>query len=84
MNMLKNVITITAFAFMATNSFAAEQATSCANYEKIGVVSASNVKTLDELNTKLNNSAEKAGATCYRIVSAGGNNYLYGNAEIYK
>lgn len=84
MNTFKKIIAITAFAFMTTNAFAAEQATSCASHERIGVVSASNVKTLDELNAKLNQNAEKAGATCYHITSAGGNNYLHGSAEIYK
>ncbi|MFU2319255.1 DUF1471 domain-containing protein [Rahnella sp. PCH160] len=36
------------------------------------MVSASHVKTLDELNAELNQNVEKAGATCYHITSASG------------
>ncbi|MEF3107646.1 DUF1471 domain-containing protein [Raoultella sp. WB_B2P2-3] len=63
---------------------AAQQVSNVSGKEKIGVVSASRALTLDELSAELNRKADKAGATAYRIISADGNNYLHGVAEIYK
>ena len=55
-----------------------------AGKEKIGVVSASNALTLDELSDALSQKADKQGASAYKILSATGNNRLHGVAEIYK
>lgn len=52
--------------------------------KKIGVVSASNALTLDELSTALSRKADEQGATSFKILSATGNNRLHGVAEIYK
>jgi len=49
------------------------------------VVSAStNGNDLSGLQGKLAAKAAQEGASSYRIVSAGGENHLYGTAEIYK
>ncbi|MGL5600968.1 MAG: DUF1471 domain-containing protein [Silvania sp.] len=52
--------------------------------EKIGVVSASNAYTLNELSNALSRKADEQGASTYKIVSATGKNRLHGVAEIYK
>lgn len=50
-----------------------------------GVVSAStNTDNLSTLQGKLAAKAAQEGASSYRIISAGGENHLYGTAEIYK
>ncbi|SXF99589.1 outer membrane protein [Klebsiella variicola] len=48
-----------------------------------GVVSISGASTLDELTQSLARKAEDAGASDYRIISAGGKNKLNGTAVIY-
>ncbi|BDH45895.1 hypothetical protein TUM12370_19390 [Salmonella enterica subsp. enterica serovar Choleraesuis] len=52
--------------------------------QKIGVVSANNAYSLDELSNALARKAEAQGATSFKILSATGNNKLHGVAEIYK
>lgn len=52
--------------------------------EKMGVVSASNAYTLDELSNALSRKADEKGATSFKILSVTGNNRLHGVAEIYK
>lgn len=52
--------------------------------EKMGVVSASNAYTLDELSDVLSRKADEQGATSFKILSTTGNNRLHGVAEIYK
>lgn len=52
--------------------------------QKIGVVSASNVYTLDELSNELSRKADEQGATSFKILSTTGKNKLHGVAEIYK
>ncbi|WP_434666761.1 DUF1471 domain-containing protein [Klebsiella sp. B345] len=63
---------------------AAQLVNDAAGKEKIGVVSASNAMTLDELSDALSHKADKQGASTYKILSATGNNRLHGVAEIYK
>ncbi|MEL0554248.1 MULTISPECIES: DUF1471 domain-containing protein [Enterobacteriaceae] len=63
---------------------AAQLVNDAAGKEKIGVVSASNALTLDELSDALSQKADKQGASEYKILSATGNNRLHGVAEIYK
>lgn len=66
-------------------SIAAEQITSqpAADAQKIGVVSVSGASNLSALETELASKAAASGANSYRIVSAGGQNKLYGTAEIF-
>ncbi|AWF34878.1 multiple stress resistance protein BhsA [Klebsiella oxytoca] len=52
--------------------------------QKIGVVSASNAYTLDDLSNSLSRKADEQGATSFKILSTTGNNRLHGVAEIYK
>ncbi|WP_422526176.1 multiple stress resistance protein BhsA [Serratia fonticola] len=75
------VLALTSFASVAAEPVSQQQAQSLT---EVGVVSASGVTTLSSLEAKLAAKAEAQGASSYRIVAAGGNNMLHGNAIIYK
>ena len=75
------VLALTSFASVAAEPVSQQQAQ---NLTEVGVVSASGVTTLSSLEAKLAAKAEAQGASSYRIVAAGGNNMLHGDAVIYK
>ncbi|WP_107388568.1 DUF1471 domain-containing protein, partial [Staphylococcus aureus] len=50
----------------------------------VGVVSVSDVDTLADVTAALSKKADEAGATSFRITSAGGENLMGGTAELYK
>lgn len=52
--------------------------------QKMGTVSVSGASTLESLNAQLQKKAEQAGASSIRVISAGGDNQMFGVAEIYK
>lgn len=70
--------------FSAGTVSAAQQINHAQGKEKIGVVSASNAYTLDDLANELARKANDKGATSFKILSASGKNRLHGVAEIYK
>ncbi|MCE0564699.1 DUF1471 domain-containing protein [Escherichia coli] len=79
------LITTLVMGFISVNSVSAAQEINHADEkEKIGVVSASNAYTLDELSDALSRKADEQGATSFKILSTTGNNRLHGVAEIYK
>ena len=79
------LITSLVMRFTAVNAASAAQEINHADgKEKMGVVSASNAYTLDELSDVLSRKADEQGATSFKILSATGNNRLHGVAEIYK
>lgn len=79
------LITTLLMGFITVNTASAAQQISHADgKEKIGVVSASNAYTLDDLSNELSRKADEKGASSYKILSATGNNLLHGIAEIYK
>lgn len=65
-------------------AFSAEQITDSTGKQKIGVVSASNALTLDELVNQLAEKADRQGASSFKVLSTTGNNKMHGDAEIYK
>lgn len=67
-------------------AFAAKEVNNAQGLVKIGTVSdsSSNALSLSDLNENLSMKADKAGASAYRIIAAGGNNSYYGVAEIYR
>lgn len=86
---MKNVTKAFAVIVLTAASFATVAATEVnavpVKEQSIGVINASAVGTnLSDLQDKLAAKANEHGATSYRIISAGGDNYLYGTAEIYK
>lgn len=71
--------------FITVNTASAAQEINHADgKEKLGVVSASNAYTLDELSNTLSRKADEQGATSFKILSTTGNNRLHGVAEIYR
>ncbi|QGN38089.1 DUF1471 domain-containing protein [Klebsiella oxytoca] len=79
------LITTLVMGFIAVNAASAAQEINQADgKEKMGVVSASNAYTLDELSDVLSRKADEQGATSFKILSTTGNNRLHGVAEIYK
>ena len=75
------VLTLTSFASLAAEPVSQQQAQ---NLTEVGVVSAGGVTTLSSLEATLAAKAAAQGASGYRIVAAGGNNMLHGNAVTYK
>lgn len=85
MKTLSIIFTTFALATASFSTLAATEVTQApANAQKIGVVTATSSNDLSSLERNLNAKAEEAGATSFRIVSASGDNHLYGTAEIYK
>lgn len=68
----------------ASGAFAAELTSSTQGEEKIGVVSVHGKNSLSEVQEALQQKAEDAGASSYKIIAAGGNNQQYGVANIYR
>ncbi|MGC0842445.1 MULTISPECIES: YdgH/BhsA/McbA family protein [Enterobacterales] len=78
-------ITTLVMGFISVNVASAAQDINHADgKEKMGVVSASNAYTLDELSDVLSRKADEQGATSFKILSTTGDNRLHGIAEIYK
>ena len=79
------LITALVMGFISVNAAsAAQEIHHPAGKEKMGVVSASNAYTLDELSNALSRKADEQGATSFKILSTTGNNRLHGVAEIYR
>ncbi len=78
-------ITTLVMGFISVNAASAAQEINHADgKEKMGVVSASNAYTLDELSDVLSRKADEQGATSFKILSTTRDNRLHGVAEIYK
>ena len=79
------LITTLVMGFISVSAASAAQEINRADgKEKIGVVSASNAYTLNELSDVLSRKADEQGATSFKILSTTGDNRLHGVAEIYK
>ncbi|HAT3660564.1 MULTISPECIES: DUF1471 domain-containing protein [Klebsiella] len=79
------LITTLVMGFISVNAaFAAQEINHADGKEKMGVISASNAYTLDELSDVLSRKADEQGATSFKILSTTGDNRLHGVAEIYK
>ncbi|ATM95805.1 Multiple stress resistance protein BhsA precursor [Yersinia frederiksenii] len=75
------VLSLASFATIAATQIQHTQST---GLNKIGAISASNASTLTDLENRLAQQAEAAGATSFLITSAGGNDKLHGTAVIYR
>jgi len=79
------LITTLVMGIISVNAASAAQEINDADgKQKIGVVSASDAYTLDELSNELSRKADEQGATSFKILSTTGKNKLHGVAEIYK
>ncbi|AHG20124.1 membrane protein [Chania multitudinisentens RB-25] len=86
MNKLKTISSAIIISLITFNAFAATSVDTQTSYRlnKVGVVSASDATSLNELELIVKEKAEKAGADFYRIKSIQGNNKLHGIADIYR
>ncbi|QCR36676.1 YdgH/BhsA/McbA-like domain containing protein [Nissabacter sp. SGAir0207] len=85
MKSLKIALAALALTSASFGAFAAQQVGQApADAQPIGTVSATSSLNLSDLESQLAQKADEQGATSYRIISASGNNHLYGNAELYK
>lgn len=83
--MKTRLITTLFMGFITITSASAAQQINHTNGEvKMGVVSAGNAYTLEELSEELSRKADDKGAGSYKILSVTGNNRLHGVAVIYK
>lgn len=85
---MKNIKFFATALLLTTASFASVAADQPANQpaagaQKIGVVSVSGASNLSTLENELASKTAASGASSYRIISAGGQNKLYGTAEIF-
>jgi multiple stress resistance protein BhsA len=79
------LITTLVMRFISVNAASAVQEINHADgKEKMGVVSASNAYTLDELSDVSSRKADEQGATSFKILSITGDNRLHWVAEIHK
>lgn len=79
------IAVLTFTAAMASSAFAAQEVNQPQGLQKIGSVSdSSSATSLADLEAKLHAKAAEAGASAFRITSAGGNNTLSGTADIYR
>jgi len=79
------IAVLTFTAAMASSAFAAREISQPQGLLKIGTVSdSSGASSLADLEAKLQAKAADAGASAFRITSAGGNNTLSGTADIYR
>ncbi|ACS87452.1 YdgH/BhsA/McbA-like domain containing protein [Musicola paradisiaca] len=82
MKYIKNFVSIITLATVSCGSFAATEIQHTQG-QAIGTVSA-RASTLDGLQASLSEKASAAGATSFRIISAGGQDQLRGVAELYR
>jgi len=84
-NLTKAITAIVFTAASFTTLAATEVSTVPVNAQRQGVINASVFgNNLDELQKSLAEKAAGQGATSFQIISASGNNHLYGTAVIYK
>lgn len=86
MKLVRNLLLPLIIAAAVSPAFAAKEVNHAQELVKIGTVSESSGTTLslNQLNASLAAKADKAGASAYRIISAGGNNSYFGSADIYR
>lgn len=85
--MKKYLIAVLAAAAFTSSfaTFAAQEVKNADGLVKIGSISdSSGALTLSDLESKLHDKADMAGASSYRIISAGGTNTFSGTADIYR
>lgn len=82
---MKNILMIVVLASISSAALAAVpvNSTDAQKLQKIGVVS-SQAGTLSDFEQMIAVSAQRQGASAYRITSATVNNHVYGTAELYK
>lgn len=80
---MKSIKYIVAAMTLSTLSFGSFASNGQLESQKIGTVSVSGAPTLDSLEAQIAAKAYAAGAKSFRIISATGQNKLYGIAVLY-
>lgn len=78
------VVGLSVSCAVAFSAMAAEPVKSVAGLERIGMISVSKAATLSDLESQIKEKAEQQNASYYKIVSARGGEYFYGNAILFK
>ncbi|ATM95637.1 Multiple stress resistance protein BhsA precursor [Yersinia frederiksenii] len=84
---MKNISILVLFMgtfFMSKTAVSATEVQSSDAHTEIGVVSVQGKMTLSEVSESLAKKADDEGASYYKIIAAGGNNKLFGVAQIYR
>ncbi|GAA3908271.1 multiple stress resistance protein BhsA [Gibbsiella dentisursi] len=74
------LLTTASFATVAADHISSQPAEGA---QKIGVISVTGASSLSSLESELASKAAASGASAYRITAVGGQNKLYGTAEIF-
>lgn len=82
-NSIKIIIGLSLLWATANQAMAADQVVNTDGLVRAGTVSVTHVDTLSGLELALKAEAEKKNALYFKIISAGGDNFFYGNAAIY-
>ena len=78
------VVGLSVSCAVAFSAMAAEPVKNESGLVKIGTVSVSRASTLSDLESQIKEKAEQQNASYYKIISARGNEYFYGNAILFK
>lgn len=82
--MITSALALTVFTALTGTALAATEVQQASAGQSIGAISTSGATTLDQAINQLSDKADKAGATSFKVTSAGGQNKLYATAELFK
>ncbi len=82
--LINSALALTVFAALSGTALAATEVQSSTAGQHMGYVSVTGAATLDDAVNKLADKASQAGATSFKVTSAGGNNKLYATAILFK
>lgn len=82
--LITSALTLTVLTALTGTAFAATEVQQPGAGQSVGSVSTSGATTLDQAINQLSDKADKAGASSFKVTSAGGQNKLYATAELFK
>ncbi|WP_336707530.1 MULTISPECIES: YdgH/BhsA/McbA-like domain containing protein [unclassified Cedecea] len=82
--LINSALALTVLTALSGTALAATEVQSTTAGQRMGYVSVTGATTLDEAVNKLADKASQAGATTFKVTSAGGNNKLYATAILFK
>ncbi|AHJ76834.1 MULTISPECIES: YdgH/BhsA/McbA-like domain containing protein [Kosakonia] len=82
--LINTVLAATLFSAISFGAFAAQPVTDDSGLVPMGTISIAKADTVADLEAQVQQAAEKDNAKYYKIISAGGDEYIYGNAILYK
>ncbi|WNJ81211.1 DUF1471 domain-containing protein [Cedecea neteri] len=82
--LINSALALTVLTALTGTALAATEVQQTGTGQSIGSVSTSGANTLDQAINQLSDKADKAGATSFKVTSAGGQNKLFATAELFK